>query len=136
MDFYIEILLLFVCFRFGIEDDRVVFWINDFLIENVNVIYKFGFGGIGRMVDVDWYIKRFLFCMKEFYYGELVWDFNKIKVVGCEENKYWFIYEGKVYDLSDYFDIQQYNENIFRYIFFNIQFINLVKNNFGEDFIE
>ncbi|KAK4666794.1 hypothetical protein QC763_303340 [Podospora pseudopauciseta] len=136
MDPYIEIPLLLACPRLGIEDDKVALRTNDSLIENANAIHKSGFGGIGRMADADWYTKRFLPRMKEFYHGELVWDSNKIKAAGREENKYWFIYEGKVYDLSDYFDTQQYNENIPRYTFLNTQLTNLVKNNPGEDLTE
>lgn len=88
------------------------------------------------MANVDWYTTRFLKRMDEYYHGELVWDANKIYQEGADWNHPWFIYEGKVYDLTDYVHtIDLVNDNP-RYTFLDSKVVSLVTNNPGQDLTE
>ncbi|KAL2130322.1 hypothetical protein VTI74DRAFT_6594 [Chaetomium olivicolor] len=90
----------------------------------------------GSMGKVDWYSKRFLPRMKEYFTGDLVWDPNQIKQEGADWNHMWYIYEDKVYDLTDYLYTQKRNGNVQRYNFLDSKIVSTIKNNPGEDLTE
>ncbi|TDZ29765.1 Chitin synthase 6 [Colletotrichum spinosum] len=81
----------------------------------------------------DWYSKTFLPRMKEFYKGDLVWDKQKIEDEGSDESHMWVIYEGGVYDLTDYYNTQDVFKNVDTYKFLNAKLTSVVSNNPGED---
>lgn len=83
----------------------------------------------------DWYAKKFLPRMKEYYTGDLVWNPKDIEADG-EYNHYWFIYENKVFDLTDYMKTLKDMNNNARYTFLNARIVNLVRNNPGADLTE
>jgi chitin synthase len=83
-----------------------------------------------------WYRDKFLKRMEEYYHGELVWDTNKIAQEGSSNNHAWFIYEGKVYDLTDYMYTQKVYRDNPRWAFLDSQVVGLVKNNPGQDLTE
>ncbi|KXX81621.1 Chitin synthase 6 [Madurella mycetomatis] len=88
------------------------------------------------MSDRAWYTNRFLRRMDEYYKGELVWDANKISQEGFDFNRPWFIYDGKVYDLTDYMHTQRVHNNHPRWAFLEPKIVNLVRNSPGEDITE
>jgi chitin synthase len=84
----------------------------------------------------DWYPNVFLPAIKEFRKGELVWETDKIKNEGEDENHMWFRLGEKVYDLTDYIYTTNYMKNIAQYNFLDDKLVDLVKGNAGSDISE
>lgn len=81
----------------------------------------------------DWYVTRFLPRMKEYFTGDLVWKSSQIKDEGENLNHPWFIYENKVYELSDYLKTQDNHAEYINWAFLNPDIVNLVKTKPGQD---
>ncbi|KAF2197286.1 chitin synthase 6 [Delitschia confertaspora ATCC 74209] len=81
----------------------------------------------------DWYPNVFLPKMKEFRKGDLVWDINKIKNEGLNQNHMWFRLKDDVYDLTDYFHTQEINNNFAPYKFLDPALEKMVQNYAGTD---
>lgn len=90
----------------------------------------------GAMGQVDWYAKRFLPRMKEYFTGDLAWDAKQVEYEGKNENHMWFIFEDKVFDLTDYMHTQKTMRNNPRWAFLNTKVVNAVRNNPGRDLTE
>ena len=71
--------------------------------------------------------------MKEYYKGDLVWKKSTIQSEGTNDQHYWFIIDGKVYDLTDYFHTQTVQAGYPTYSFFADDVENLVQSNPGQD---
>jgi chitin synthase len=84
----------------------------------------------------DWYPNVFLPAIKEYKKGELVWETNKIKDEGEDQNHMWFRMGDKVYDLTDYFATINYYQNLPQYNFLDEKLVDLVKDNAGQDITE
>lgn len=80
-----------------------------------------------------WYSDKFLPKIKQYYHGDLVWDTDKIKSDGKNNNHMWFIYEDKVYDLTDYFHTLKELKNQASYNFLDTDLMNAIKDNPGQD---
>ncbi|ORY64876.1 chitin synthase [Pseudomassariella vexata] len=80
-----------------------------------------------------WYRDYFQPRIKEYYHGELVWDKETVNSEGSDDNHMWVIYDGSIYDLTDYFNTIDYYQNLDTYNFLDTTMINTVKNNPGED---
>jgi chitin synthase len=80
----------------------------------------------------DWYIK-FQKRINEYYHGDLVWDTNVVKDQGANQNHAWFIYDGKIYDLTDYMYTQKFYKDLPMFSFLDSSLIDAVKNNPGLD---
>lgn len=89
--------------------------------------------GTASMKQEDWYTTKFLPRMKEYYTGELVWNPDQVKQEGADYNRNWFLYEDKIYDLTDYMKTLDDLDNNPLYTFLNDQIVTSVKNNPGED---
>ncbi|KAK4226370.1 family 2 putative glycosyltransferase [Podospora fimiseda] len=131
MDVYFPIPLSLACPNLGLDETAALIP-NNSKLEFHNAQHTSGFTGQGNMKAIDWYTKRFLTRMKEYYHGDLVWDKQKIKDEG-KDNHYWYINDNLVYDLQDYFDTLKARNNDFRITFLNNKVIDLVRNNPGED---
>ncbi|KAI1339489.1 class V chitin synthase [Xylariaceae sp. FL0016] len=83
--------------------------------------------------STTWYSDVFQPKIKEYYQGDLVWDKSDVKDEGQNENHMWVIYDGAIYDLTDYFTTVDYYENIAKYNFLDDTIVDIVKNNAGED---
>jgi len=83
--------------------------------------------------DINWYPNKFLPRIQEYYKGDLVWDKKVIANEGQNENHQWFILQGNVYDLKDYFHTLDVQNNLPQYHFFPSDVEQLMKNNFGTD---
>ncbi|KAG9245250.1 chitin synthase-domain-containing protein [Calycina marina] len=86
-----------------------------------------------KLYETDWYNKYFLPRIEEYYHGELVISADTIKADGQNNNHYWFIYDNKVYDLTDYFYTLDTNGNLEDYEFLDSDATTLIKNNPGLD---
>ncbi|KAL2159426.1 hypothetical protein VTH06DRAFT_2431 [Thermothelomyces fergusii] len=87
----------------------------------------------GPMGRVDWYSKRFLPRMKPYYTGELVWTPKQIKQEGDDYQRPWFLWENRVYDLTDYLKTQQVMRNHPSTAFLHDKIVTAVKEHPGED---
>ncbi|KAH8889757.1 hypothetical protein GQ53DRAFT_191186 [Thozetella sp. PMI_491] len=81
----------------------------------------------------SWYDSVFLPKIKDYYKGDLVWDMNDIKTQGVNNNRPWFVYEGNIYDLSDYFYTLDLMKNAAAYTFIDNDIVSNIKNNPGGD---
>ncbi|KAK4191944.1 family 2 putative glycosyltransferase [Podospora australis] len=132
MDDYFIVPLISACPGL-VTDPQLQLQVNQSNVEYGHAVHRSGFGGTGAMADVNWYSSKFLPRMKEYYHGELVWDPKKVKAQGRENTRYWFINEGRIFDLSDYVETQKYFRGRAEYSFLNTKLVDLVKNNPGED---
>lgn len=80
-----------------------------------------------------WYTKRFLPMVEEYYHGDLVWNSKKVKAEGQENNYEWVIYEGLIYDLSNYFYTLTMMDDLSSYIFLNTNMTDAVESGAGTD---
>jgi len=53
--------------------------------------------------SIDWYGTVFVPRIEEYYHGDLVTKKSTVNSQGQNDNHYWFILNGKIYDLTDYF---------------------------------
>ncbi|KAI1244141.1 hypothetical protein MGN70_014010 [Eutypa lata] len=80
-----------------------------------------------------WYRDDFLPRITEYYTGELVYDLEEVKSDGQDNSHMWIVYEGAVYDLTDYLYTADYNKNLDTYNFLDDNIVEAVQNNAGED---
>ncbi|KAF2964101.1 hypothetical protein GQX73_g9483 [Xylaria multiplex] len=77
-----------------------------------------------------WYKDNFQPKIKEYYHGDLVWNRNKV----MQESQDWslmvVLYEGGIYNLSDYFTTVDYSTTL---AFLDDTIVDIVKNNPGQD---
>ncbi|KAF2772182.1 chitin synthase [Teratosphaeria nubilosa] len=81
----------------------------------------------------DWYRDNFVPTMKGFYKGQLVIGKKHIKKDGQDNSHEWFIIDGKVYDLTDYFYTKKLQNDLSQYSFMGDEVEKLVQNNPGGD---
>ncbi|KAK1829044.1 putative chitin synthase [Podospora conica] len=83
-----------------------------------------------------WYRDHFLYRIKEYYKGDLVWDKKDVEKDGADNNRPWFIYQGRIYDLIDYTSTQKFFKGSAQYNFLDPIIVDIVKNNPGHDLTE
>ncbi|KAJ4300526.1 hypothetical protein N0V88_003204 [Collariella sp. IMI 366227] len=136
MDNYFQVPLIFAC-PGVVDKETLKLQVNDTQTQEWGLaIHDSGFYArerSGSMGQVDWYSKKFLPRMKEYFTGDLVWDKKQIKQEGEEWNHMWYIYDGKVFDLTDYIYTLKRNGNIDLYNFLDTKIISVVKNRPGQD---
>ena len=71
--------------------------------------------------------------MNEFKKGDLVWDTKTVQSEGENQNHMWFILNGKIYDLTDYFHTLNLMNNLASYRFLDSKLESLVQNYAGTD---
>ncbi|GAB7357712.1 hypothetical protein MBLNU459_g0376t1 [Dothideomycetes sp. NU459] len=85
------------------------------------------------LYNIDWYTQTLLPKMKEYYKGDLVVKKSTVQSQGENDSHYWFIIDGKIYDLTDYFYTQNLMSDLDTYSFFGSKMENLVQSNPGSD---
>ena len=111
------------------------------LLANTTVLYSEGLHTSGprqdyttsALHDINWYGNTFLPKIKEYYHGELVTKKSTVNSQGENDNHYWFILKGKIYDLTDYFYTLGVENNLASYVFLDSTVTGLIKNNPGQD---
>ena len=134
MDEYIAPPLSVACPGLGISDSLV-------LIQNTTVLFPDAIHTSGKLQpdptsklsSPTWYGDTFLPKMKEFYKGDLVWDMNTIKTEGSVNNHPWFLYNGNLYDLTDYFHTLTVQRNFPTYVFLDTDLASAITNFPGQD---
>lgn len=88
------------------------------------------------MHGINWYRDDFLPRIQDFYHGDLVTKASDVQSDGQNNNHYWFILNGNIYDLTDYFNTQS-TENLNnaapQYAFLDNSLVQIVKQNPGLD---
>ena len=83
--------------------------------------------------DINWYGNTFLPKIKEYYHGDLVTKKSIVNSQGENDNHYWFILSGKIYDLTDYFYTLGVKGNLASFDFIDFTVTSIIKNNPGQD---
>lgn len=86
-----------------------------------------------KLREPDWYSQYFLPRIKDYYHGDLVVDKQRVADEGLEENHEWAIYDGKIYDLTDYFKTIGFFKGRPEYNFLDTALTDIVKDNPGSD---
>ncbi|TPX07664.1 uncharacterized protein E0L32_010662 [Thyridium curvatum] len=84
----------------------------------------------------DWYSKVFQPKIKEFYHGDLVWDTGMVASDGKNNNHQWFIWNNKIYDITNYVYTLKLQNNLAAFAFMNKDITDAVKNGPGTDLTE
>lgn len=86
-----------------------------------------------KLHEPDWYTSHFQPRIRQYYKGDLVWDSQDVLTEGRDDNHGWFIYDGGVYDLTDYLYTQKMMNNYPTYDFLDETITGLVTDNPGQD---
>ncbi|KAK6067389.1 Chitin synthase 6 [Seiridium cupressi] len=85
-----------------------------------------------KLSSDTWYRDYFEPRIKEYYHGDLVYDKSTVESEGSDESHMWAIYNGGIYDLTDYFvTIKYYTDSAHNFL--DTTLINIVKENPGQD---
>lgn len=85
-----------------------------------------------KLSSDTWYSDYFEPRIKEYYHGDLVWDKSDVESDGADNSHMWVIYDGGIYDLTDYFvTIKYYTDT--GHNFLDTTLVNAVKENPGQD---
>ncbi|KAK7749969.1 hypothetical protein SLS62_008078 [Diatrype stigma] len=86
-----------------------------------------------KLKSDTWYTDNFLPRITEYYTGELVYDLNDVSEDGKNNNHMWVVYDGSVYDLTDYFYTTDFYKNLDTYNFLDDTIVQSVQDNPGQD---
>lgn len=85
------------------------------------------------LYNADWYNATFLPKIKDYYKGDLVWETSKIKREGEAGYHDWFIYNNKIFDLTDYTYSLSLSNDATAYQFLNSNLTDAAAENYGGD---
>lgn len=137
MDAYFMPPLTLVCPGLDIADHIQL--INNNTAEHPEALHTSGTmqGNTATALRSDtWYLDHFLPKIKEYYHGDLVWDPKVVAAEGKDQNHEWFLYEDRIYDLTDYFHTLDIFNNLASYKFLNSDLTDAVGSNPGQDITE
>lgn len=111
------------------------------LLANNTVLYPEGVHTSGtlspyissKLYNIDWYGSVFLPRIKEYYKGDLVTKKSTVQSQGQDNNHYWFILHGKIYDLTDYYYTLGVYNNLASYMFIDSALSAMIQENPGLD---
>ncbi|KUJ16520.1 uncharacterized protein LY89DRAFT_734620 [Mollisia scopiformis] len=83
--------------------------------------------------NINWYQDTFLPKIQEYYHGDLVTKKSTVESDGQNNNHYWFILYGKIYDLTDYFYTLKLEGNLASYEFIDTTIASMITQNPGLD---
>lgn len=116
--------------------DSIVLQANT-TVTDPNAIHKSGKNAQSnpntKLNNEDWYTNSLQPRMDEYYKGDLVVKKGKVKSEGDDEDHQWFILDGNIYDLTDYFHTLKVMDNYPGYDFFPTEVTDLIKENPGQD---
>lgn len=83
--------------------------------------------------SADWYTSKLIPRMKEYYKGDLVVKKGVVKSEGQDEGHKWFILDGTIYDLTDYFHTIDTMDNYPGYEFLSDEVTRIINEAPGLD---
>ncbi|KAF8856331.1 hypothetical protein BDZ45DRAFT_625269 [Acephala macrosclerotiorum] len=83
--------------------------------------------------NINWYADTFLPKIEEYYKGDLVTKKSTVESQGQNDNHYWFILYGKIYDLTDYFYTLKLEGDLASYEFIDTTLASMITQNPGLD---
>ncbi|KAI1106962.1 glycosyltransferase family 2 protein [Jackrogersella minutella] len=86
-----------------------------------------------KLRSATWYSDVFQPKIKEYYHGDLVWDLDNVQDDGKNNNHMWIVYDGSIYDLTDYFTTIDYYKNLAQYNFLDSDITDAVSDSPGGD---
>ena len=86
-----------------------------------------------KLHDINWYTNSFLPKIQEFYKGDLVTTRSSVNSQGQNDGRQWVIINGKIYDLTDYFNTLTIKNGYPLYEFFPPEVTALIQSNAGLD---
>ena len=86
-----------------------------------------------KLYSIDWYAQSFLPRIQEYYKGDLVWKKSNVTAQGQNDGRPWVMLNGKIYDLTDYFNTLQIQNNLPMYQFFPSEVADVIQGNAGQD---
>ncbi|KAI1765508.1 glycosyltransferase family 2 protein [Hypoxylon sp. FL1150] len=86
-----------------------------------------------KLRSSTWYRDDFQPRIKEYYTGELVWTLSDVNEDGQDNSHMWIIYDGSIYDLTDYFTTIDYYQDLAQYNFLDSDLTDAVEDNPGQD---
>lgn len=120
----------------GIVTDKMIQLTPNTTVTNPNGKHTSGFyqpDPNTALADPDWYYSKFTPKIKEYYKGDLVFDKDKVYSQGQAGFNNWVIYDGGIYDLTDYFHTLDIQNNLAQYRFLDSDLTDVVSDNLGED---
>ena len=85
------------------------------------------------LYSINWYRDVFTPAIQNYYKGDLVWAQSTVTSQGQNEGRQWFILNGKIYDLTNYFYTLGLENKLPMYDFMPPDVTELITTNFGED---
>lgn len=118
-----------------VDDDTIVLQANNTVLypEGVHTSGKLQPYQTSKLADPYWYSRDFMPKITEYYHGDLVTAKSKVNSEGQNENHYWFILHGKIYDLTDYYYTLDLQGGLASFDFLNSAVSALIKQNPGLD---
>ncbi|KAJ1333546.1 Chitin synthase [Microdochium nivale] len=134
LDGYFPAPLPMLCPGLG-TDDTMELWLNSTLEipTGKHVSGRNQPDPTSQLKNANWYSDRFLPKIKEYYKGALVWDMAKVAAEGTDNNHMRFVYDGSLYDLTNYFSTAKQFRNMPQYQFLDNAILDLVQANPGQD---
>ena len=86
-----------------------------------------------KLYSIDWYSQSFLPKIREYYKGDLVWKKSNVTAQGQDDGRPWVILNGKIYDLTDYFNTLKIQNNLPMYKFFPSEVADVIQGSAGQD---
>lgn len=120
----------------GIVTDKMIQLTQNTTVTNPNGKHTSGFyqpDPNTALADPNWYYTTFAPKIKEYYKGDLVFDKKKVYSQGQAGFNNWVIYDGGIYDLTDYFHTLDIQNNLAQYKFLDSDLTDVVSDNLGED---
>ncbi|ATZ55996.1 BcCHSVI [Botrytis cinerea B05.10] len=86
-----------------------------------------------KLYDWNWYADVYTPAIKEYYHGDLVVKNSAIKSEGQNENHYWVVLKGKLYDFTNYYYTLDTYPSVDTYEFMDDTIYQMVLRNPGLD---
>lgn len=137
MDAYFPVPLTVACRGFGIDDYVQLQHNKTDAVLYPNALHSSGplneRDPKSKLHDINWYNNEFLPRIKEYYKGDVVWDKAELRKQAEEDQRFWVVLTGEVFDLTDYFYTVKLMNNLQAYNFLPDKVTQLFLNNPGED---
>ncbi|CAN8102158.1 unnamed protein product [Discula destructiva] len=120
----------------GLVTDKTLYLTANTTIADTTAVHTSGYyqtDSTSALYNANWYNETFLPKIKEYYKGDLVWSKSKVKSQGEAGYRNWFIYNNKIFDLTDYTHTLDIMNDATSYEFLNSNLTDAAAQNYGGD---